>query len=32
MEAGMMMDVLLIGAVLAFFAFCFVYTRACERL
>ena len=31
-ESRVMMDVLLTGAVLAFFAFCVVYTRACERL
>lgn len=28
----LMMDILLIGAALAFFAFCFAYTRACDRL
>jgi len=27
-----MMDVLLMGAALAFFAACFAYTRACDRL
>lgn len=32
MESGSMMDVLLIGAALAFFAACFAYTRACDRL
>lgn len=31
-ESGSMMDVLLIGAALAFFAACFAYTRACDRL
>lgn len=29
---GSMTDVLLIGAALAFFTFCFVYVRACDRL
>lgn len=27
-----MMDIILIGAATAFFALCFAYTRACDRL
>jgi hypothetical protein len=31
-ESGSMMDTILIGTALAFFALCFAYTRACDRL
>jgi len=31
-ESGSMMDIVLLGTVVAFFALCFVYTRACDRL
>jgi hypothetical protein len=31
-DSGSMMDVILVGTAVVFFAFCFAYTRACDRL
>ena len=31
-EFGSMMDIILLGTAIAFFALCFAYTRACDKL
>jgi len=31
-ESGSMMDIILLGTAVVFFAICFAYTQACDRL